>query len=55
MNGLEDSYVCVYLGYYCIYFNYLDDAYFMYVIVIGANLILGLIKMAKIIKVRTNY
>jgi hypothetical protein len=45
--------LCLY-DYYCIYFNYLDDACFMHVIVVGAKLFSGLIKMAKIIKIRIN-
>jgi hypothetical protein len=32
MSGLDDGYGYVYHDYYCIYFNYLDDACFMHVI-----------------------
>jgi hypothetical protein len=33
LDGLEDGYGYVYHDVYCIYFNYLDDAFFMHVIV----------------------
>jgi hypothetical protein len=35
--------------------NYLVDSCFIHVIVLGANIIPGLIKMAKILKVMINY